>query len=130
MMKDDPYTKEVEVLGKHPNGIPSILYFKMKMTGMSERDSILSMEQFNMDDGRVIFISKAVEHPKYPETKKVIRLDIYSAGHCVQDGDDLRYVEFAYFDMKGWFPTRLMNMMIGSMATAQIKTMVTSMRKL
>lgn len=43
-------------------------------------------------------------------------MDFYSASHIYEDGDDLRYLEFAHFDMKGWFPTRLMNMMVGTLA--------------
>ena len=69
-----------------------------------------------------------MEHPDYPITKKMIRVDMYSASHMYQDGDDMRFVEFAYFDMKGWFPTRLLNMMVGSMATEQMRVMIKKMR--
>ena len=84
---------------------------------MSERDSVCSFEKHVMDDGSAIFITKSIEHPDYPPNKKVVRLDLYTAGHAYEDGEDLRYLEFAYLDMKGWFPPRLMNMMVGSMAT-------------
>ena len=93
----------------------------MKMSGMSVRESVIAIDMINLDDGRTFIITKAIEHPDYPITKKMIRVDVYTAGHCYQDGDDTRYLEFAYFDMKGWFPTRLMNMLIGSMASEQLK---------
>lgn len=116
-MKEDPMMKECKVIARHPDGTPAQYYWKMKMTGMSERDSVCSFEKHVMDDGRSIFITKSIEHPDYPPNKKIVRLDLYTAGHSHEEGEDLRYVEFAYFDMKGWFPPRLMNMMIGTMAT-------------
>ena len=66
----------------------------------------------------MVVLNKSAEHPDYPITKKAIRCDSYSASHMYDDGPDLRFVEFAYFDLKGWFPTRLLNMFIGAMATA------------
>lgn len=90
---------------------------------MSLRESVCTMEKHEMNDGRTIFITKSIEHPDYPPSKKMIRLDLYTAGHCIQEGEDCRYLEFSYFDMGGWFPARLMNMMIGAVATAQTKEM-------
>ena len=105
-------------------------YYRMKMTGMSERDCVVTFEKFDLDDGRSVFITKSIEHPDYPPSGKVIRLELYTASHAYQDGDDVKMLEFSYFDMKGWFPARLMNMMIGSMASAQLKDMAKKVRKM
>lgn len=128
--KDDPYTKEAKVLGRNEKGMPNLMYWRMKMTGMSDRDSVISMDHIQLDDGRDVFITKSEEHPDYPVTKKIIRLEMYTAGHCYQEGDALKYTEFAYFDMKGWFPTRLLNLMIGQIASSQMKTMCKKMREM
>jgi hypothetical protein len=43
-------------------------------------------------------------------------MDIFKAtlAYDVQDG--LEAVEFSNFDMKGWFPVRLLNLVVGQMA--------------
>ena len=44
-MKDDPFMREIKVLSRHPNGIPREIYFQMKMTGMSTRESIIELTE-------------------------------------------------------------------------------------
>ena len=78
-IKSDPHVKECKVLSRKDDGMPSSLYYRMKLTGMSERDCCMTFEKFDLDDGRIIFITKGFEHPDYPVTSKIIRLDIYSA---------------------------------------------------
>ena len=116
-MTDDPVIKEIKVIERYENGLPKLYYFLMKMPGMSMREALCAFERHDLEDGRNIFIFTSTEHPDYPVTNKLIRLDLYTAGHCFTEGENCRYQEFAYFDMKGWFPTRLMNIMIGTMAT-------------
>jgi len=63
-----------------------------------------------------LFITKNASHPDYPITDKVIRMDIYKATLAYDVEDALEAVEFSNFDMKGWFPVRLLNLVVGQMA--------------
>jgi hypothetical protein len=120
-LKADSSIKEFKVITKHPDGTPAQFYWKMKMVGIPERDSVCSFETHELDDGQKLFVTKSIEHPEYPTNKKSIRLDLYTAGTCQQEGDNMRYIEFAFFDLKGWFPPRLFNLMIGTQAIKQVK---------
>ena len=39
-MKNDKTVQEVDILDRYPNGWPKIIYFKIRLTGMSSRDSV------------------------------------------------------------------------------------------
>ena len=55
-------------------------------------------------------------------------MDYSRVAHMYEDGDDLRYCEYGYMDMKGWFPARLMNMMVGALYIEQMKKLVVDAR--
>ena len=38
----------------------------------------------------------------------------------VQDGEDLKVTDFSHMDLKGYFPVRIMNMMLGTMMSKGI----------
>lgn len=65
-----------------------------------------------------MFISlQTIEHPEDPKYKDVIRMTHFLQGECVYDKDDpsiLHYIETSYVDLKGYVPTSLLNMVIGS----------------
>ena len=48
-------------------------------------------------------------------------MDIYKATLAYNVGNDLEAVEFSNFDMKGWFPVRLLNMVVGPMALKNLQ---------
>ena len=87
------------------------------MPAMSTRETVVSFERHDLKDTRTVFIMKSIDHPEFPRKKKPIRMDMYGASHCYQDGKDLKFLEFSYLDMKGWFPAKLMNVLTGSLAT-------------
>ena len=123
LMKGNPLCRNVQVIDRHPDGLPKLMFYEITMTGMSLRDSVLSLEQIDLDDGRSVFINKAADHPNFPVSTKAIRMDYSRVAHAFEDGDDTRYVEFGHMDMKGWFPARLMNMMLGTQMTEHMKDM-------
>jgi len=41
-------------------------------------------------------------------------MDFFKCSLVKQEGEDLKLLEFSNFDMKGYFPARLINMMLGS----------------
>lgn len=112
-MANAPHLTEFKIVEKHEDGMPRIFYQKVKMTGMSERESLLRLEKLPQPDGRVLFITSSVEHPDYPITNQVIRMETYKATMAEDTHRGLKSTEFSNFNIKGWFPLRLLNMMIG-----------------
>ena len=43
-------------------------------------------------------------------------MDYFKVSKLWEEGEDLRLVEFSNFNMKGYFPAKLINMMMGSAA--------------
>ena len=77
---NDPKVKDLKVISRHPDGTPHEFYYRMKFTGMSDRDCVLRFERNELDIGRICFV-KSIDHPDYPPSKKVIRFGLYTANH-------------------------------------------------
>ena len=88
----------------------------MKMPLMTNRDLVLEGSLKKESDGSMMFISQSIPHSKYPETKDPIRMDMLKLSHFKQEGDKVVGIEFSNMDMKGYFPTKMLNMVMGSMA--------------
>jgi hypothetical protein len=61
-----------------------------------------------------------------PEVPGVLRMDMFITCKLRQDPekpDDLLLTEYSNFDMKGYFPSRIMNMVIGSIVPKMQKEM-------
>lgn len=95
-----------------------IVYWRFKMPMMSDRDNVISLHQRNNDDGSIYFCLKTVERADVPEVPGCVRMFLYTRGiakpNAESPEDIIDYTEFSYFNMKGYFPARLMNMVIAS----------------
>lgn len=120
----------MKVLERTADGFPSLFFSVNKMTMMSARESLLRFEKIPQPDGRVLYITSSVEHPDYPVTDKAIRIYVFKASMCQEVQDGLIYTEFATFNLGGWFPQRLLNMMMSTMATAGIEKMLEALRNI
>ena len=47
-------------------------------------------------------------------------MDYFKVSKLWEEGQDLRILEFSNFDMKGYFPARLINMMMASAGSKQL----------
>ena len=114
--KSDAHIKNFKVIERDASGFISKCYFQMKMgSACSARDSCISMTRQERTDGKFVYISKSIDHPDYPVSKNMIRMDVFSALSAEQVEDGVDFIEFSYFNLKGWMPTRLLNMMAGAM---------------
>ena len=87
----------------------------MNMGVMTERDAVIEIKFSTNDKGQLTSIVQSVKHDDYPEQKGRIRMDMLKASRCeAMEGGGLTFVEFSNFDMKGYFPMRMMNMFMGS----------------
>lgn len=92
-----------------------IVYWRFKMPMMSERDNVISLHKRKLDDGSVYFCVKTVERADTPEVKGIVRMFLYTRGLMKPNPEDpsaIDYTELSFFNMKGYFPARLMNMVI------------------
>ena len=101
--------------------MPKLMWMKFKMTGMSERDQVQSISFTEREDGKVLMVMNSVEHPDYPVTDAIIRIESFRATLMEdKEGGGSKTTTYSTMDMKGWFPMRLINMMIGSMVSKGI----------
>ena len=83
---------------------------------MTNRDVVLSMEMKNEEDGSILMLSQSITHDKYPEKKNLIRMEFLKISHFKQDGENIVGKEFTNLDFKGYFPVKMLNMIMGSLA--------------
>ena len=81
---------------------------------MSDRDQVVRRLVTEQPDGSVLVTIENVEHPDAPEIPGVIRMQMFKAIRAEQVGNDIHLTDFSSVDMKGYFPKRLLNMMIGT----------------
>ena len=119
--------KETEVLEKSDDGNTATIYWRFAMPMMSDRDNVAKIHQFKQEDGSYFGYCITVDHDKKPAVKNVVRMyqRIYFTAKDV-DGD-LHYTEISNFDMKGYMPARLMNMLISSETEKEFDTMYKAM---
>lgn len=87
---------------------------------MTMRENLFSMEKISLDDGRTLFLIRSVERPDFPITKKAIRMKFYKASCYKQVGEDLHVKEFSNFSLGGYFPAKLLNMILASTISKKI----------
>ena len=122
-MKNDPTISEFKVLKFSENPAfgpeyPEVMWFVMKMSGMAARSACVKFDRSDLPDGSQYIIQKSIEHPDQPDDGKTIRMDIFSAAKAYPVENGFAWKEYSSYNMKGWFPPRLMNMLIGASATA------------
>ena len=81
---------------------------------MSLRETLIEMKAFPQPDGSRLLVMQSVEHPDFPITNKAIRIYIFKANLARNVDGGCFITEYASMNMGGWFPMRLMNMMIGT----------------
>jgi hypothetical protein len=88
------------------------------MPMMSDRDNVLLIHQRKLEDGSDFVNIKTVVRDDEPEVPGVVRMFIFSRGlistNKESPDDTIDYTELSYFNMNGYFPARLMNMVIAS----------------
>ena len=128
LMKNGPPTdniKEMRVLKENgPND--RHLYIRMKMGGfISDRDNVIHKTTKDIGDGSTLMTIESCDFdvPDYPG---VLRMDAFVTAKLRQDPEnpeDLLVTEYSNFDLKGYFPSRIMNMVIASMLPKMQKEM-------
>ena len=92
---------------------------KLSATSFSERDCVVQLDKLPQPDGRTLYVAYSTEQPDYPIKEKSIRMDLYRATMVKELGveNGISILEFSSFNIGGWFPPRLLNMMMGASGT-------------
>ena len=93
----------------------------MKMPFMTNRDCVFAGDMFWQDDGSLLCLAQTIKHDKYPETKANVRMDMLKLSHFKQEGGDVSAQEFTYMDFKGYFPVKMINLMVSATASKGIE---------
>ena len=88
---------------------------------MTNRDVVMSLDVQWQDDGSILCLSQSTTHEKYPENKDYIRMEMLKLSHFKQDGDGIAGQEFTNMDFKGYFPIKMLNMIIAATASKGIE---------
>ena len=110
MMKE---LRDIEQIDKDTK----VVYWRFKMPMMTDRDNVIQIHNREID-GKEFFVVKTVERDDVPEVPGVVRMFMNSRGlisiNKESPDDTIDYTELSYFNLKGYFPARLMNMVIAS----------------
>jgi len=72
------------------------------------------MQTFDLGEGELLVLSSSIKHPDYPEKSGVYRMITVKASKIRNTADGIEGCDFNNSDLKGYFPTRLLNMALGS----------------
>ena len=106
--------KECETLEKTEDGKTAIMYWRFKMPLMSDRDNVAKICQVPQEDGSIFGYCITIDHEKKPMVKNVVRMWQKVYFRCSVKDDVMTYTEISNFDMKGYMPAKLMNMVLSA----------------
>lgn len=112
MMKE---YKLIERTGDVENCLDAVIYYRMKLPLMSDRDLVMKIHQEKRDDGSFFGYCSSVEHSDYPLVKNVVRMHTLTYFKVSElDGGILNYTELSTFNLKGYLPAGLLNMILSA----------------
>ena len=128
---DNPNVKEFITIDRHPDGLIKTGYSRASLgMFMSDRDNLFSLTAREMPDGSKVYNTSSIEDPRYPEVDGVVRMMIFKHSVVTQVGDDLQFIDLANFNIGGYVPASLLNMVMGSMMKAGIAKFAEKLKKI
>ena len=113
--------KQMKVLERDENDMPSAIHNIMKMPLMNEREGVIKIDFKELDDGKFLYMMNSYERDDIPITADRIRLDMFKGIIFEPIENGIRSTQLQQMNMKGQFPMRLMNMAVSTAARKQIK---------
>lgn len=101
------------------------------MPVISARDAVTKMTISDYDGGKFI-IAETVDHPAKPVQQGIVRIFTHTR-YLIRPSKTeygvYEYSELSLFNFGGYFPTRLWNMIIGSVTQSEFESMVKQCQK-
>ena len=107
---------------------------------MSDRDTTFKIQLKHLDDltfgpGSFYILGQTFDHKDFPEKEGVVRMYQYINGLCWQSSDPttgepiINYTEISQIDMKGYFPSTILNLVLGTLMHSEHRKMFDYMRQ-
>ena len=104
-----------------------VKYQRIKMPMMSDRDQVLSIHHEPIDKNSTYIIIQTVEREDCPEVPGAVRMSMFLRALIRKNPespeDTVDFTEINCFNMKGYMPGRLLNMVIASEASKEMTNM-------
>ena len=68
----------------------------------------------------MLYVSSSIDHKDYPVKDNVVRSEVQDVSRMEQKGNDLVSTKFNTFDLGGYYPPRLLNMVIAAMGKNRV----------
>ena len=90
------------------------MYASSKVSMFSERDTLMKAHFHVLGDKKLLFVVYSTEHEDYPIDPKKIRMDYFEATMIEEVDNNIQMTEFSQWNLKGYFPMRLLNMVMAT----------------
>ena len=95
-------------------------YFRMKMPNMCERESFIRTETVVDSESKFWFLQNTYAPPDTPVKEGCVRMSLNKIVCVEQIDGDVHITDYSTQDYGGYFPPRLMNMMLSTQMKASI----------
>ena len=115
--------KEMKVISEQDNGFPEkpptemvsqrLVYARVSLAFfLSERENLIRFHRTKMEDGSILLMAVAAQHPDYPITDSAVRVGFFMGSNIRVVDDYLHIHEIKNVDPRGYIPAGLFNTVI------------------
>merc|ERR1712127_1025800 len=92
----------------------TLMYQRFKMGALcNDREMLMHIKTYPVEEGKTLrIVFTATDRTDIKVAKDCVRAQIYDATFTEQVGNDVHMVKFQNMDLAGYFPARLMNMIL------------------
>lgn len=80
----------------------------------TDREVVVQTSLYEQPDNKILYVTKSIERDDIPHIADAVRMEFYKATLLWSENGDLHMTEFTNMNLKGYFPIRLMNMVMAS----------------
>ena len=118
-LKDGPPMKNVKesTIIEQLSETEHIMYMRIAMPVMNDREIVMRSKMLDLNDKESLMVLQSVKHKAKPIQKSIVRAQMFKLQMVRQDEEnpaDLLVTDITNFDMQGYFPSRLMNMVMAN----------------
>lgn len=111
---------DLKVTDKDADGLACELYAVINMPMfMSNRDLHVKFLKSEPKPSLYLYTSSTINKPDYPSPSGTLRMGIFAYSFVEMTDKGLHMIEYANADMKGYIPSSLLNMVLGSVTSKE-----------
>ena len=127
----DPLVESMTVISRdETHKYATVTRIITKIPMMTKRESIMAMKRMELPSGEVCWLSNTIEHPDYPKNDQYVRIDWFKGmKFSPQPDGSMSVTEFLQFDMGGYFPVSMLNMIQTNAVSKETQELFDGMSK-